>query len=159
VSLVVGGLVAPAPADAIAPTVIRHVDEVIDAPRALFGRTRAEVERRLGPPLEIRVARAAGAPEASGPRPVHDLVYPGLVLRFTETARLHRVVLTASAWHLPHALGVGVARRAVEDALGEPQEDTETRSLYLYSDGYPDTVEFFFREGRLWRVEWSFWAE
>ena len=43
--LALGGL-----AEAIGPTLIPQVDEFIDAPRALFGRTRAEIERVLGAP-------------------------------------------------------------------------------------------------------------
>jgi hypothetical protein len=43
-----------APAVAVRPTDIARVDEYIDAPRALFGRTRAEVERRLGSPAQTR---------------------------------------------------------------------------------------------------------
>ena len=76
-------------AEAIGPTVITRVDDLIDAPRALFGRTRAQVER----------------------------------------------------------------------TLGEPQELTEGRYLYLYSDGYPDTVEVYFRDHRVYRIEWNYWTE
>src|SRR5206468_4585035 len=43
--LALGGL-----AEAIGPTLVPQVDEFIDAPRALFGRTRAEIERVLGVP-------------------------------------------------------------------------------------------------------------
>ena len=43
--------------------------------------------------------------------------------------------------------------------LGEPQELTDGRYLYLYSDGYPDTVELYFHDGRVRRIEWTYWAE
>src|SRR5207248_9597362 len=76
-------------AEAIGPTVITRVDDLIDAPRTLFGRTRAQVE----------------------------------------------------------------------GTLGEPQELTEGRYLYLYSDGYPDTVEVYFRDHRVYRIEWNYWTE
>jgi len=36
---------------------------------------------------------------------------------------------------------------------------TDGRYLYLYSDGYPDTVEFYFRDGHVRRIEWNYWAE
>jgi hypothetical protein len=28
--------------------------------------------------------------------------------------------------------------------------------LYLYSDGYPNTVEFYFTDGRVRRIEWLY---
>src|SRR4030095_16679032 len=31
---------------------------------------------------------------------------------------------------------------------------TDVSVLYLYSDAYPDTVEFFFRADRVQRIEW-----
>src|SRR2546425_3410738 len=48
-------LVIPGAAVAAAPTDIARVDDYIDAPRALFGRTRAEPERRLGVPTQERL--------------------------------------------------------------------------------------------------------
>ncbi len=113
-------------AEAIGPTVITRVDDLVDAPRALFGRTRAEVERVLGVSAE---------------------------------AALRRVEITTPAYPLPHGLSVGETRRHVEETLGEPQELTEGRYLYLYSDGYPDTVEVYFREHRVHRLEWNYWTE
>src|SRR2546430_2586644 len=41
-------------ADAVRGTDIVAVDDFIDAPRALFGRTRAAVERTLGAPASVR---------------------------------------------------------------------------------------------------------
>ncbi len=46
-------LVVVGPAAAAGPTDIARVDEFIDAPRALFGRTRAELERTLGTPTDV----------------------------------------------------------------------------------------------------------
>jgi hypothetical protein len=30
--------------------------------------------------------------------------------------------------------------------------------MYLYADGFPNTVEFYFRDGRVRRIEWTFAA-
>src|SRR5438132_14058257 len=70
--LALGGL-----AEAIGPTLIPQVDEFIDAPRALFGRTRAEIERVLGVPP-----------------------YPGVVIRYSPASALTFVVLSTSAYRL-----------------------------------------------------------
>src|SRR2546425_1084554 len=48
-------LVSPGAGAAAGPTDIARVDDYIDAPRALFGRTRAELERRLGAPTQERL--------------------------------------------------------------------------------------------------------
>src|SRR5260370_8123053 len=47
-------LVVCGAAAAAGPTDIARVDEFIDAPRARFGRTRAELERTLGTPTDVR---------------------------------------------------------------------------------------------------------
>jgi hypothetical protein len=57
---------------------------------------------------------------------------------------------------LPRGLNVGIARSRVEELLGEPQAMTDVSALYLYSDAYPDTVEFYFRGGRVQRIEWLY---
>lgn len=40
-----------------------------------------------------------------------------------------------------------------------PGDRRDARYMYLYSDGYPDTVEFYFSDGRLRRLEWTYWVE
>ena len=143
-------------ASAIGPTSIPAVDEVIDAPRALFGKTRAQVERTLGPPLGVRAKTGVvRGPAASG----EELHYPGVVIRVAASARVQRVEMTAAGFRLPRGLAVGASRDEVERALGEPQEMEDARYLYLYSDGYPDTVEFRFRNDRVKSIEWIYWAE
>lgn len=140
--------VCAAPAPAVRPTDIARVDEYIDAPRALFGRTRAEVERRLGAPAAER-ARGAGA----------RLAYPGLEIAVSRTSRVAAVIVGAAGHALPHGLDVGAPRSRVEAVLGEAQDMTDDRYFYIDSDGFPNTVEFFFRHDRVTRIEWSFWTE
>jgi hypothetical protein len=143
----------------LGPTDVARVDEIIDAPRALFGRTRAEIERRLGAPAAIETRSLSRATRPGTRDRVEDLAYPGVTLGVAvgvPGAPLRRVALTSADVALPRALGVGAPRGHVEAVLGEPQEWTETRYLYLYADGYPDTVEFFFRDDRVHRIEWNY---
>ncbi len=146
-------------AEAIGPTVITRVDDLIDAPRALFGRTRAEVERALGAPLSVRERAVPGLLRPDAVQTIRELAYPGARIGVSAGAALRRVEITTPAYPLPHGLSVGATRRHVEETLGEPQELTEGRYLYLYSDGYPDTVEVYFREHRVHRLEWNYWTE
>ena len=148
-ALVLAWLVGAAGA---APTSIARVDDVIDAPRALFGRTRAEIERRLGPPTTTRAVRPGTA------RPAEELAYPGLVLRLAGPV-LAGGPLASRACRRPPGVGVGATRRHVVTTLGEPQGADDTRVMYLYSDGYPDTVEFRIRDGRVERIEWTYWVD
>jgi hypothetical protein len=146
-------LAAAAATDAGAgATDIAAVDRFIDAPRALFGRTRADIERALGPPTTVRTAEPGGpAGRAAG-----ELAYPGLLIRVHATSALAGLVITAPGFRLPQGLGVGAPRTRVETALGEPTAQSDTRAMYLYADGYPDTVEFHFRDGRVSRIEWRY---
>jgi len=150
-------VVAPAvSAQSIPPTDLVAVDAFIDAPRALFGRTRAGVERALGIPASVRVCGMPGGRRAASD-PVDELAYPGVVIGVSQgTAGLRRVEITEPRWSLPGGLNVGAPRSLVEQRLGEPQTATDVSGLYLYSDAYPDTVEFYFRGGRVQRIEWLY---
>src|SRR5207244_1993061 len=70
-------LVIPGAAVAAAPTDIARVDDYIDAPRALFGRTRAELERRLGVPTQERLRAGTIV-----------LFWPGLEAAMSPSARV-----------------------------------------------------------------------
>ena len=72
------------------------------------------------------------------------------------TGRLGRVRIGAPGRGLPFGLDVGSAREEIERVLGEPQESAEAHLMYLYSDGYPETVHFHLRDGRVRMIEWTF---
>ena len=149
-------LAATAGAQRTPPTDLVAVDQFIDAPRALFGRTRTTVEHTLGAPVTIR-ARSLPGGRRQALEAVDELAYPGVVIGVSRTsAGLRRVEITEPRWTLPRDLNVGAARDRVEALLGEPQTTTDVSALYLYSDAYPDTVEFHFRAGRVHRIEWLY---
>ena len=88
--------------------------------------------------------------------PTRRLSYPGLVIDVMPTGRLRRVRIGAPGRALPFGLDVGTARDEIERVLGEPQESADAYLMYLYSDGYPETVHFHLRDGRVRRIEWNF---
>jgi hypothetical protein len=133
------------------------VDEFIDAPRVLFGETEADVVRRLGEPTsrDTRMRTSFGNPTVL--RRVERLIYPGIVIELQ--GRLVGVQLTAEDHPLPWSLSIGARWQAVQDVLGRPQRATDDALLYLYSDGFPKTVTFRFRDGRVRKIEWEYWIE
>jgi|SRR5689334_19304483 hypothetical protein len=135
-------------AAAAGPTDIARVDEYIDAPRALFGRTRAELEARLGTPASER-ARTDGV----------VLSWPGVDVVLSRSARVAGVVVRAAGHTLPHGLDIGATRTRVDALLGEALDTADEHAVYRDADGFPNSVEFFFRGGRVTRIEWRFWAE
>jgi len=143
-------------AGAVGPTDIVRVDDYIGAPRALFGRSGADVERTLGPPLTAEAARVASYRDATVFRATRRLAYPGLVIDVLEGGRVRRVRISAPGRGLPFGLDVGTERVEVERLLGEPQEADDSHLMYLYSDGYPDTVHFHLRSARVREIEWNF---
>jgi hypothetical protein len=146
-------------AQGIPPTDLLAVDEFIDAPLAVFGRTRAAVERALGAPAAVR-ARTLPGGRRTATDPVDELAYPGVVVAVSRgTGTVRRVEVSEPRWTLPRGLNVGVTRGRVEQVLGEPQAVTDASALYLYSDAYPDTVEFYFRGDRVQRIEWLYAIE
>ena len=155
--LALWGLAAgPAAAGAAGPTDIVRVDDYIGAPRALFGRTVADVEWTLGPPLQAEAGAVSTYRDPTVFRPTRRLSYPGLVIDVLETGRIRRVRIGAPGRGLPFGLDVGSPREEVERVLGEPQEAADSHVMYLYSDGYPDTVHFQLRAGRVRGIEWNF---
>jgi hypothetical protein len=152
-SLAVLGALA---AGAAGPTDIVRVDDYIGAPRALFGRSGADVERTLGPPLTAEAARVASYRDAAVFRATRRLAYPGLVIDVLEGGRVRRVRIAAPGRGLPFGLDIGAERVEVERVLGEPQEADDSHLMYLYSDGYPDTVHFHLRSARVREIEWNF---
>jgi hypothetical protein len=151
-SLLVCGLTA---AGAVGPTDIVRVDDYIGAPRVLFGRTGAEVERALGPPVDTQPGAVASYLDPADLRPTRRLTYPGLVIDVLGTGRIRRVRIAAPGRGLPFGLDVGSPRDEVERILGEPQEATTSVLMYLYSDGFPETVHFHLRDGRVRGIEWN----
>jgi hypothetical protein len=153
-----GGVVALAlgVARAARPTDIVRVDDYIGAPRVLFGRTGADVERTLGRPLKTARASVSSYRDPVVFWPTQRLSYPGLVIDVLATGRLRRVQLSLPGRGLPFGLDVGSLGTEVEQVLGEPQEAVDDHLMYLYSDGYPDTVHFHLRDGRVRGIEWNF---
>jgi hypothetical protein len=155
VLLVVAGT-ARVDAQPLPPTDLVAVDEYIDAPLALFGRTRPAVERTLGAPAAIRPRTLPGGRRAATDA-VDELAYPGVVIGVSRrSAAVRRVEITEPRWALPRGLTIGVSRSLVEHVLGEPQAATDVSILYLYSDAYPETVEFYLRGDRVRRIEWLY---
>src|SRR5258705_7472355 len=118
-------------AAAAGPTDIARVDEFIDAPRALFGRTRAELERTLGTPTDVQ-------PRAG----IVLLSWPGLDVAVSRSSRVAAVVLRAAGRPLPHGLDVGTPRARVEAVLGEAPDPTHERDPHVDAAGVPNSVEF-----------------
>ena len=147
------------PTEAVGPTAIRHVDDVLYAPRSLFGRTREQIEANLGPPLAVRAGRLPSTRDPATTRWVQVLSYPGLTLKVLESGGLASVEVTAPGYALPHAVGVGSARSHVEAMLGEPVDAQDERSVYVEADTFLITVEFHFRGDRVRRIEWTYWIE
>lgn len=162
-SRVAAGMVAAAVVVALAAgasggaTNIARVDEYIDAPRALLGETRDDVLRALGPPVDRDTRRRATFRDPTVSRTVERLRYPGLAVELA--GRLVRVELTAPLYRLPWGLDVGVRREALAAALGEPEQASDTRVRYLYSDGFPKTVTFHIDDGVVRRIDWEYWLE
>src|SRR3954471_1367922 len=88
-------------AGAAGGTDIVAVDDLINAPRTLFGRTRATVEQALGPPLSVRPRTLPATPTAP-PEPVHVLAYTGVAVTVSmRTSTVRGVEISEPRWPLP----------------------------------------------------------
>jgi hypothetical protein len=145
------------PTFAGAVTDIPRVDQFIDAPRVLFGDSLPAVLRSLGPPA-VEDSRMRGTlRDPAVTRKVQRLTYPGMRLEIRD--RLVAAEITTPGRGLPWGLDVGASRAAIEAILGDAQEAADDRLLYLYSDGFPKTVIFHLRDGRVRKIEWEYWVD
>lgn len=152
-------LASPATAQRVPPTDIRAVEALIDAPHALFGRSRTSVIAALGAPGSER-SREMAAEAGGRPDTLDELAYPGVIVGLARgSAVLRRVEISTPRFALPGGVNVGSTRVAVEAALGEAQRATDASAFYTYADGFPYTVELHFRDGRVHRIEWRYAAD
>ncbi len=144
------------PARAGGPLDIVRVDEFIGAARGLLGRTATDVERRLGPPRAVAPGAVPSYRDRRVFRVTRRLSYDGLTLEVLDTGRVRRVRLERAGLGLPLGLDVGATREDVLRALGEPTQADAGQLTYLYSDGFPDTVRFELRDGRVRGIQWDY---
>src|SRR3989442_8643745 len=141
-------LVIPGAGAAAGPTDIARVDAYIDAPRAMFGRTRAELERRLGAPAQERLRAGTIV-----------LSWPGLEVAMSRSARVAAISVRAAGRPLPYGLDVGAPRTRVEAVPGQAQDTTDEPALYLDARGVPYSGEVFFRDLPVTLVQLRFLAD
>src|SRR5205823_4446245 len=82
--------------------------------------------------------------------------WPGLEVSLSPSGRVAGVIVHTAGHALPHGLDIGTPRARVEAVLGVAPEMTDERYFYPDADGFPNSVEFFFRDGRVRRIEWLF---
>src|SRR3989442_13271080 len=103
-------LVSPGAGAAAGPTDIARVDDYIDAPRALFGRTRAELERRLGGPTQERLRAGTIV-----------LFWPGLAVAMSPSARVAAISVRAAGRPLPDGVRLDPTPARLWTALAQKQ--------------------------------------
>src|SRR2546425_12373156 len=126
-------LVIPGAGAAAGPSDTARLDDYIDAPRALFGRTRAELERWLGAPPQERLRAGTIV-----------LSWPGLEVAMSRLARVAAISVRAAGRPLPYGLDVGAPRTRVEAGLGPAQGPTGQRAFYLRAARVPNPGGCFF---------------
>src|SRR5690349_15713263 len=103
-------LASPTLAQHAPPTDIPLVEDFIDTPHTLFGRTRASVAQVLGAPSSVRRLGAAGDERES----LDELTYPGLRLDVSaRAAAVRRLEISEPRWRLPRDLNVGTPRSVI----------------------------------------------
>jgi hypothetical protein len=148
-------LLGPTVAGAGATDIVR-VEDVIAAPRLIFGRTEAQVERALGPPATREPGAVSSYRDPAVLYRVRRLGYPGLVVDVLDSGAVRRVRITGPGRALPYGLDVGTTAAEVQRVLGEPQGQSDRHLMYLNVDGLPDTASFYLRDGRVRLIEWDY---
>ncbi len=128
-----------------------------------LGKTRYDIIRTLGRPIRITEKEVDNIHDPAQIDNEYIFFYTGLSIRIYEVSRTGKEIvtgmsITSDQYELKWGLSVGCSQDDVKRVLGEPHE--KKSNVYVYqTDGAPSSVFFFFRESKVYMVDWGFYYD
>ncbi len=129
-----------------------------------MGKTAAEIKKNLGRPLlsSRRAVENIHYPERTDE--IYELGYSGLavtIYRVTETQKeiITDVAVTSGRYRLKWGIKVGSPIEDIQKNFGYPTEEHEGVISYETGEEAPSSVSFFFRNGVVYKISWSFYID
>ena len=128
-----------------------------------LGRTGSEIMRFLGDPVKISKKEINNIHDPDQVDLVNELFYDGLSIRIYRVAETGKEIIinisiTGDEYNLKWGLGVGSPQDDIKAQLGDPHE--EEKDAYIYqAEGAPSCVVFYFRNSRVYRIDWEFYYD
>lgn len=129
-----------------------------------LGKTIAEIKRNLGTPLSIIEQPVENIHDPDRTDTMYELRYQGLqVCVYTVTESSKEIVtdltITSSRYPLIWGLAVGSPVGDVRAILGEPVDESRGILTYETGDAAPSSVNFFHRNGFVYKIGWVFYID
>jgi hypothetical protein len=142
----------------------RKADEFIDNGAEFLGErivnSKADVISKLGTPLKV-TSKGVRNIYSEVMDTVYELFYEGLYLEIYEVTLdnrsfVYHIVVTSKKYKSKWGLGVGATKGDLRAILGKPNQSNIHSWSYVVLYGHPDSVRFYFEEGTVRKIEWSY---
>ena len=127
-----------------------------------LGRSKEEILRNLGKPNKIKSERYDN-PYYQEDDTIYNYYYSGLQVRFSELSSqaggrlvLLYLVVYSNCWPLKLGIKIGMSKEKIISILGNTY--IEHDSKHITYEQQADSVEFMFKDNKLEKVEWYFYA-
>jgi hypothetical protein len=127
-------------------------------------KTNDEIIKKLGNPMNIKETKVKNIHDPEVIDTVYELFYDGLYIKnYTAIAKdkgwIEHISITKNNYNLKYGINIGNDRNHIESILGKPPETKDDVWIYTDSDGYADTVKFYFKNDTVTKIEWDFWID
>ena len=124
-----------------------------------------EIIKTLGQPKDIQVDKIKNVhyPDEIVDE-IHRLYYDGLYVQIYKATEgnkelLQALSITSNKFKVKLGLNVGTTKTEIRRTLGNPSNDSDDMWSYVYTEGYPNTVQFYFENDAVTKIEWSYWID
>lgn len=127
------------------------------------GETLAEIITNLGTPQSFKTEKVKNTHNPDQIDEVYELLYDGLFIEIYKVTETNKEFVTALSvtddkYKMKWGLNIGSSRNQVKNVLGNPSE--EKNNVYIYkTDEAPSYVSFYFRNGTMYKIYWSFYID
>ena len=136
---------------------------IYEGPEFLGGATeqsRPEIIRRFGNPIKTTTEKIWNRYDGVMDT-IYNLSYEGLRLGIYEasldnTSFVSHVILEKSGFKTKWDINIGTMKEKIKTIFGKPDDsDNDTWAYRLSIGDLSSSVKFFFKQERVWKIEWS----
>jgi hypothetical protein len=127
-------------------------------------KTNDEIINKLGKPINIKETKVKNIHNPEVIDTVFELFYDGLYIKnyaakANDKGWIENISITKNSYNLKCGINIESNRNHIKNILGEPPEKKDDVWIYTDSDGYPDSVTFYFKNDTVTKIEWNFWID
>lgn len=122
----------------------------------------------MGSPKSVNITKIPNIHFPDQIDEIHELFYDGLSLEIyvvkhpdysgPDPSLLRGISITSNKYKVKYGLNIGSSKAAVKKVLGNPLTE-DHKFTYENTDGYANHVYFYFRNARVYRIDWHFFID